>query len=494
MQGMLIAALAALVLKDELSSRRDGLDPAPEQWLSGAQAAAAYLGGLTLIWLVAHVLVVRQGRLMDRRGSTRAIRRADTTIAVSRFVATTFHIAAVFLLGWLEAVRSVTGDLVLVDEAVAVLPLLAFFAAGWWSVYPIDRRVRDAVLLHRLDEGLAVHPLPSRGTFVLNHVRHQLALVLVPVLLILAWGEGAQWLFRREGWPGTHGPAWLSPEAWGRVRFLALPLAQLAGVVGVFAVAPLILRHVWDTTRLGPGELRASIVELCTAARVRVRELLVWRTGGTMLNGAVIGLLPLARYILLTDALLEMLTPGQVRAVAAHEVAHVRRRHMLWLAAAVLASVFGCAIAADWVARWLLQPGGDGWGWFEGLGTALSLAVGFLVFGLASRRFEWQADAFAAAHLSGHRDGPGGASTITPESVAEMTGALQAVADLNHVPVHRFTWRHGSIADRQRRLDRLVWQRTDRLAADRAAGRVKVLAALGVLAVAGAVLSDLGLF
>jgi STE24 endopeptidase len=494
MHGLLIAALAALVLKDELSSRGNASAPDPEPWLSAAEAVPAYLGGLAAIWLAAHAIVIRQGRLMDRRGSTRAIRRADTVIAVSRFVATAFHIAAVFLLGWLEAVRSLTGDLVLLDEAVAILPLVAFLVAGWWSVYPIDRRVRDAVLLHRLDEGLSVHPLPSRGAFVLNHARHQLALVLVPVLLILAWGEGAQWLFRQEGWPATHGPRWLSQEAWRHVRYLALPLAQLAGVVGVFAVAPLILRHVWDTTRLGPGELRASIVELCTAARVRVRELLVWRTGGTMLNGAVIGLLPMARYILLTDALLEMLTPGQIRAVAAHEVAHVRRRHMLWLAAAVLASVFGCAIAADWVARWLLQPGADGRGWIEGLATVFSLGVGFLAFGLASRRFEWQADAFAAAHLSGHRDGPGGTATITPESVAEMTGALQAVADLNHVPVHRFTWRHGSIADRQRRLDRLVWQRTDRLGADRSARRVKVLAALGVLAVIGAVLSDLGLF
>lgn len=481
LHGLLIAALAGLVLHDQLQL--------PARLLPGRFAAGTYLGALALLWLATHVVIARQGRAMDRRGSVRAARRADLALAVSRVAATALHLLAVLGLGWLDDVRKAIGNLVLLDEAAAAAPVVIFFLAGWWSIYPIDRRLREAVLVRRLDEGLAVHPPPSRGRFVLTQARHQLALVLLPVLLILAWGEGAHWLFKEMKWPAGRAPGWIEAEDWARLRQLALPAAQLVGVVGVFAFAPVLLRHVWDTVRLAPGDLRASITELCAGARVRVRDLLVWRTDGTMLNGAVIGLLPAARYILLTDALLELLTPGQIRAVAAHEIAHVRRRHMFWLAAAVLATVFGCAILADWGARWALGRQAEA-GWVQGVGAILSLGTGFLVFGLTSRRFEWQADAFAVAHLSGHRDGAG--ATITPESVAEMNGALQAVADLNHVPVRRFTWRHGSIAERQRRLDRLVWQRTDRLAADRAAGRVKGLAAIGVAAVIAGMAVDLG--
>ncbi len=36
-----------------------------------------------------------------------------------------------------------------------------------------------------------------------------------------------------------------------------------------------------------------------------------------------------------------------------------------------------------------------------------------------------------------------------------MSGALARVAALNHIPAHRFSWRHGSIRSRQQRLARL---------------------------------------
>src|SRR5690606_31987071 len=65
--------------------------------------------------------------------------------------------------------------------------------------------------------------------------------------------------------------------------------------------------------------------------RVRFREVLLWRTFGGMVNAAVMGMLAPLRYILLSDALLEHLPAEQVEAVMAHEVAHIRKRHLVWL-------------------------------------------------------------------------------------------------------------------------------------------------------------------
>ncbi|QKK09010.1 MAG: hypothetical protein HND58_13120 [Planctomycetota bacterium] len=91
---------------------------------------------------------------------------------------------------------------------------------------------------------------------------------------------------------------------------------QLLGVVALLAFLPLALRLLWDTVPLGPGGLRDGLVAMCGRYRVRVRNILVWRTHGAMINGAVVGLLPRLRYIVLTDALLETLSGAQVEAVA----------------------------------------------------------------------------------------------------------------------------------------------------------------------------------
>jgi Zn-dependent protease with chaperone function len=387
-------------------------------------------------------------------------------IAVSRFVGVSLHVAVVLAFGWLEVVRGMVGNPVLLDEIIAATPALLLFLGGWWSLYPIERRLRQASLVREFDDGRPASGLPSRGGYVLHALRHQGAIVIVPVLAIGGWGELID-----LGASRLRVPAWLP-----------LPAIQILGMVVVLSLIPAVLRHVWDTVRLGPGPLRDMLENMCRIHGVRIRELLVWRTHGTMMNGAVMGLIGPIRYILLTDALLENLTRTQVEAVMAHELGHVRRRHMIWLGLAALASI---ALAGILFQAALMVLAGN-W-WTTDLGQAVigvgAVAAGLVIFGFASRRFEWQADAFAVQHLSGfqtRRAAAAPAPDITPEAVSAMTSALDTVAYLNHIPRHRFTWRHGSIASRQRRLLALVGQRADRLWPDREARMVKLMAVLAM--------------
>jgi STE24 endopeptidase len=248
---------------------------------------------------------------------------------------------------------------------------------------------------------------------------------------------------------------------------------------------PLVLRRVWDTIDLHPGPLREDLIAMCRDHRIRVRQVLLWRTHGTMINGAVLGLIGPARYIMLTDALLEMLPGEQVRAVMAHELGHIRRWHMPWLAAAAITAIL-LSSTAFWV---ILAMAAPDWAQTEqGHGLVLlgGIVAGLVAFGFASRRFEWQADAFAVQHLSGWRGRRGDERVpIAPEAVSAMAGALGAVAALNHIPLRRFTWRHGSIASRQQRLMRLIGAPAGRLWPDREAALVKALIAAAVLVVTG---------
>ena len=115
-----------------------------------------------------------------------------------------------------------------------------------------------------------------------------------------------------------------------------------------------------------------------------------------------------AKRIVFFDTLLTRLAPGEVEAVLAHELGHYRRHHV-WKRIALL---FAFSLGLLWVLGQLIdQP------WFyAGLnagepGTAMGLLLFVLVMpvftfflqplaSLYSRRHEFEADAYAAAHAS----------------------------------------------------------------------------------------------
>ena len=119
----------------------------------------------------------------------------------------------------------------------------------------------------------------------------------------------------------------------------------------------------------------------------------------------------------------------------------------------------------------------------------------FLGFGWVSRRFERQADTFAVEHLS-HQDADEQSQTddtadragsdrqvaVSAQAVESMAQALQHVAELNHMPVRKKSWRHGSILWRQQYLRSLVGRPVDRLSINRQVRTIQVIATLLVIA------------
>lgn len=455
---------------------RDAIgEPWLAPWVTPAQAAITSLSLMAGLALVTHILIWRNGRRLSRTGKSREIRRADLTVGAAWLAATALHIFNILALGWLDAVRSVVGDVIILDEAIALLPVLGVIIAAWWSLYPLDRRVREAGLIRDLDEGRTVYPQLTRSGFVLMAVRHQLAIIFVPILLVMTWSELVDW--GAGHWWG------IQVRAVGGAtdaQALAIVVVQAAGTLTVFTLMPPLMRRVWDTEPLGASRIRERLDALCRRHGVRNRELLVWKTQGTMINGAVMGLFAPVRYIMLTDSLLDHLSEPQVEAVMAHEVGHVRRHHMIWLVVAMIAAI-GCIVSLAGLALQLLPLPPSALQWADVPVTFAAIGSALILFGFVSRRFEWQADAFAVQHLSG--GGEGSPTVITPDAVAAMTGALQAVADLNHVPPDRFSWRHGSIRARQRRLAGLVGLPADRLPIDHQVRALKIAAAIGLLAV-----------
>jgi STE24 endopeptidase len=461
-QFLTLLAFLSVVMHDMVGHA--ALVGSPPGW----GVAAITIGPPLGLALAVGLAGLRALRRLDSGGPWALVTSMERLVTVTRGLAAGWHLVAVFLLGWVEAVRRAVGDLVLIDELLAAAPPVLFVAAGWAATAGVQRRLREAIVLRRLEHGLSAAEPPGPWSMVLLAARHNLPPVVVPVSLVLGWTELVE-----RGLARALSPQWrgvIAPEA----ASAAAGLAQFAGLVVILLAAPLVLRRFWSTREL-TGPVRDRLAALAQRHRVRLGTPLVWLTHGSMVNGAVLGLFWPARYILLTDALLEHLTPEQVEAVSAHEVGHIRRRHMVWLGACVMAALLACGLAAEGLARTLALPASAA---LNAAASAVSLIVAGVVFLLVSRRLEWQADAFAVRHLSEAPPAGEPAGVITPEAAQIFAGALQAVADLNGVPTRRPSLRHGSIALRQRRLNDMVGRPLDRLPIDRQARWIKRAAGL----------------
>lgn len=523
MQLLPILLVAVVMAVDE------GLHPIGARWeLSRGLVAALANAPVVVIVLLATLAVARCERQLRAGRVPGPIIWADRCVRYARTLIVLNHAAAVLVFGWLGAVRSVTGDLIMLDELIAIAPALLGLTATWWAYYPIEVRLRDALTIRRLDDGVPLYPMLTRWQYVFTQVRVHVLVLLVPILLIASAVETIDTLWRHADPPW---PDWLRG------------IATFASAAGIFLIAPLLARVLLDTEPLAPGSLRDALTDVCRRHRVRIRELLLWKTNGSMINAAVMGLVGPLRYVMITDALLESMRLDQAQAVMAHEIGHVRRHHMPWmiisLAAAFVLAVYITELplrAIDAMGLVRSQTVADTFGVAS---MVAQLVLGLLMFGWISRRFERQADTFAVQHLSGmglspaeqsqtrlphcetdeadidphathkanadHADDESesavapdlqeleshaaahaaaatdGAPRITIEAVNAMSDALGTIAKLNTIDPKRPSWRHGSITWRQRYLRSLVGQPIDQLRIDQTVRWIKRAAAIVLL-------------
>ncbi len=484
MQLLVIAAFLAIYIHDSMGDAIDN---------RGHSSTPAWLflaGGLGILGCISWLVSMLSSRALDRRGNPSAFTWNEVSLLVLQVAACTLFYYAVLGLGWLDFVRSSLGDIILVDELLALAPLLVFACVLWLGAYSVERRWYDALFSRWMYTGRPLFALPSRRAFVVGKVRHQILFFAVPLALLMGWREFCYMEVPEIlGLIDAHGRAIVGLSPW---KYYLPEAVQLAGVAVVLSLVPLVLVFVWDTVPLGEGVLRERLMDLCRKYGVGVRNLLVWRTHGTMANGAAMGFFRPVRYILLTDQLLESLPTHEVEAVMAHEVAHIKHRHILWLAAAIVASVFLTGGVTSWIGRFAgisaESQSGATLLWILSLS---SLGIVAAVFGMVSRRFEWQADAFAVRHMARSLpaageigDGETGshAAVVTQASVNAMSQALSSVAELNGIGIKRLSFRHGSIHTRQGKLRSLIGQPLGEFGIDREAKLVRLIVCIALLA------------
>ncbi|MCL1981079.1 MAG: M48 family metalloprotease [Proteobacteria bacterium] len=234
----------------------------------------------------------------------------------------------------------------------------------------------------------------SRGTFIGTNIKANLPIVLpwltlslvFDCLLLLPIPELASIL----------------RSSWGDLLLFILFLFFLV------LVFPPLVRILWGCTPLPPGPLRDRLQAFCQSQRIDTK-IYIWPLfEGQVLTAGIMGIIPHLRYLLITPALLETLNQEEVDSVLAHEIGHVKHRHLLLyvvlflgfslLAGAVAKPLPHLILANDFFYRLLsylpVTPGN-----LLGVLVTMPLLVLLLVyfrfiFGYFVRNFERQADTF----------------------------------------------------------------------------------------------------
>jgi Zn-dependent protease with chaperone function len=224
-------------------------------------------------------------------------------------------------------------------------------------------------------------------------------------------------------------------EAMALHRSVDAGLAVVA-LLALFAASPCLVLLAWPSAPFPPGGTWDGLSRIAAGSRLRRGAIRVWddRTA-SVLNACVVGLIPSTRRVFFTRGMKDLLGPGELSAVLAHELGHVRRGH-LGLHAIAAGSFLVSLAPLDRAAAPLPS-------WLSGALLLLYAAAYWaLLFGRASRWLEVEADL-------------AGAGAVGMEAYA---ATLEKVGACLGPAARKDGWRHFSL---EKRLGLLARSRED---------------------------------
>ena len=274
----------------------------------------------------------------------------------------------------------------------------------------------------------------SRKTYVLSNISFSVP-VLLPWLILSGFADLIKAL-------PFEWPARFLETTEGEITYFLIFLLAVA------VVGPSMIQKFWRCKPLEVGEHRQRIASLCQRAGIAYADILYWPIfGGKMITAGVMGLIKKFRYILVTPSLLSLLEPNEIDAVIAHEIGHVKRKHLIFyllffvgymLLSYVIFDIILFGIVYAEPVYWLINKTGfDQTTIFSAL-FSLVIIIVFLIyfrfiFGYYMRNFERQADIFVYSLF---------------DSAQPLISTLKKIVTTSGQSADRPNWHHFSIRQR----------------------------------------------
>lgn len=426
--------------------------PWPEPRAGLTEQGCLILVGTMMLtsWLVAGLIAKALAWHLHRQTEPRLmIIRRYTRWRRYHFIALlAIYLASLYLFGWGFVLSALWGEWAPLIFSLGesdnlpglqvglMVPFFVGLLLSWERFYLVEKTAYENA--HAADRFI------SKGSYLLMQVRHHFFLVMPPIVL-LSFQQILFGLF----------PALADDQSY-------LPALIALGMMGfAFLFMPVLLRVFLGLKRLPAGPLRDRLEKAATRLGFGYSDVLLWHTRGMIANAMVTGLTPWIRYVILTDRLIEELTPDEIEAVFGHEVGHIKHYHLFFYLAFFMTSFIMLGLVWEGVRAVITEEtvqvavtaipdvgedmwtttGNEIWETLRALKSfgKLFLIAGYtlLVFGYLSRRCERQADLY-------------GAQTVSTDV---FVNALEKVAYINGIPRDRagnwlLSWQHPTIAKR----------------------------------------------
>lgn len=205
---------------------------------------------------------------------------------------------------------------------------------------------------------------------------------------------------------------------------------------------PKIVVQLWDCKPLPAGPIREHIEGFCRSQRLEYADIMVWPLfEGQVLTAGVMGMTRRFRYLLVTPALLQAMSPDEVEAVMAHEIGHVKRRHLQlyllfflgfgFLAQLATFPLMYALLSSDLFYSFLSVLGKDPGSVLAMMSTVLMFILMIVyfryIFGFFIRNFERQADLYVFKAM-----GSGTLLVQVLEKIAWLSGKIRDLPSWHH--------------------------------------------------------------
>ncbi|MBA3030739.1 MAG: M48 family metalloprotease [Desulfobacteraceae bacterium] len=211
---------------------------------------------------------------------------------------------------------------------------------------------------------------------------------------------------------------------------------------------PAMIQKLWGCKPLEPGPHRNCIESFCNKAEMKFSDVLYWPLfGGKMITAGIMGLAHPFRYILVSPALLRLLTADELEAVMAHEIGHVKKNHMtfyLFFLSGFVIFIYVLIEILTLLVYSLSYSLDDGLGIMAHASTLTHITesacfiLGFVlyfrfIFGFFMRNFERQADTYIFTMM---------------ENAVHLIHTFEKIAMNSGISSNKPNWHHFSIRER----------------------------------------------